>query len=229
MLKVFYDRLSHLYRKYGVIRLARVIGNRPWRKLFHGTEYLFVINCDDEIKSRGSELEEYEVKLYLAIDKVPEKDLEVWSKHRGSMDSVRSVLQNFFAKEGILEIFSKQGAMIGYGWAVRKGINGFHFFPLLENEAVLYAAEIFPEFRGKGMMSILMNLTVGGLAQMGIERVYVSCEAWNHASYRGISKTSAIELGRAREFRLGNRTIVVWRDVVGSTHTKRGKDLQEAN
>ena len=108
-------------------------------------------------------------------------------------------------------------------------INGFHFFPLLDNEALIYAAEVFPEYRGQGIMPILMNQTILELVRKGIERIYVECKVWNHASYRGISKTCAIELGTARAIRMRSRTIVVWRDVVGSANEKRRKDLRDAN
>ena len=228
MRNAFYSRLYSSYRKHGAINLARVLGIRIWRNLFQSAEYIFVILCNDLVENTEGNLQDLEVKLYLAIEDLPEKDLEIWSMHKEGMQPVLAFLEKFFSRGAVLRIFYKQGAMVGYMWSAKKGLNGFHFFPLLDNEAVLYAAEVFPEFRGKGVWPIMIDLTAQGLGREGIERVYLGCKVWNHSSYRGITKTSAIELGRVSEIRMRGRAIVVWRDVESSAQKKRRKDLHEA-
>lgn len=222
-MKALYRRLLFLYREYGPLNLVLFLGIRPWQFFFRNAEYLFVI-LSDNLSENTEDRPEFEVKPYRAIEELSENDLEAWSLRKGGMEPLLAFLDAFFSRGAVLWTAHEQGAMVGYVWTARKGLLGFYFLPLLDSEAVMHAGEVFPEFRGRDVLPAMIEQVARRLSREGVEHSYLGCKVWNRAAYRAISKTSAIEIGRASEFRIGGRTIVVWKDVAGP----RTKNVESA-
>jgi GNAT superfamily N-acetyltransferase len=142
---------------------------------------------------------------------VPDAFVEELAKRKGGRPVAEALLQHFFDKRGVLWVAAIDGRPVGYHWTIQSGIDGFFFRPLVTDETVIYAADVFPEFRGRGIWPALVRRTFRELRNQGARRFHICCKEWNKASHRVIVKCGFAFRGFAREFSLVGRHIVIWR------------------
>lgn len=107
----------------------------------------------------------------------------------------------------LLRVEHKLAALI---WSIRGKMTEPYFLPLMADDAVLFAAETFPDYRGRGLYPLLVECVFGELKKQKVVRVYGMAATWNAASLRGLAKTRFRHYGKASMLHLQDKTITVW-------------------
>ena len=97
-------------------------------------------------------------------------------------------------------------------------LTGFanYFVPLTSNCVLISNCFTFPEYRGRGLYSAMLNHIITEMARRRINRFYIDCNDWNLASIRGIQRAGFRLIGQgcvAEKDRL-----VLSRDLSNNTH-----------
>lgn len=212
-------RLIRFYlRKYGPLKLFRLLVLRIWRRLFRNDECVFVYDCARLSYCHHPLPPTLTVHRYSRIEDVPAADIENLAARKGGVKRARALLEKFFRHQGMLWIIRSNNQFAGYHWTIRGGLHGYFFMPLTDLDAGIYAVEIFPEFRGQSIYPNLLRESVETAAREGLRRVYIGCKVWNNSSLRAQHKADEMGLaacktvlGIAREAKLLGYRLVVWR------------------
>jgi RimJ/RimL family protein N-acetyltransferase len=76
----------------------------------------------------------------------------------------------------------------------------FQHLVLTEQDAVILDARIAPEFRGQGLYSVFLNLSIGTLNGKGIERVFAQTSEHNEPSLRALRRVGFRYLMRYKTY-----------------------------
>ncbi|MDB6093009.1 MAG: GCN5-related N-acetyltransferase [Verrucomicrobia bacterium] len=98
-------------------------------------------------------------------------------------------LETRFATGSELWMAEVNGRFAGFGWTIRGRTMEKHFFQLGPNEVHFFDFYVFPEFRGRGINTILLAQMLHDLGNEGVTRCHIECAAWNKAQIRSLGKT----------------------------------------
>jgi ribosomal protein S18 acetylase RimI-like enzyme len=105
--------------------------------------------------------------------------------------------------------------IVGYIWTINIEKDRPYFLPLLENDVLLFDAEIFSEYRGQGINSRLTQKVLIDLKNRGRERAFIQTCERNTPEIASLKKTSFKKIGLATRKPQGRKNVVIWYDMVG--------------
>jgi RimJ/RimL family protein N-acetyltransferase len=86
--------------------------------------------------------------------------------------------------------------------------------PLLQNEGRLLRAGVLPEFRGKGIYTVMLRQVLSRLLEAGFGNVFIDCSRYNVPALRAHLAAGFRAVGIARVVRcLGRRPFVAWQSL----------------
>ena len=100
-----------------------------------------------------------------------------------------------------LHILWKKGVVIGTLFIVSGKHQKFQHVVLTEHDAMILDARIDPAFRGQGLYSVFLNLSLSFMRDEGVERVYVATSERNEPSLRTLRRLGFIYLLRYKSHR----------------------------
>jgi hypothetical protein len=78
------------------------------------------------------------------------------------------------------------------------------FFPISKSSTLIWQTVTFIEFRGHGLLAVMLNTISKTLFQRGVETVYGSCRNFNYPSVKGILSSGFQLIGHGRNKKLKN-------------------------
>lgn len=102
-----------------------------------------------------------------------------------------------------------EGRLAIYNWTRNAAQSLDFFFPIAENEVLIWQVETLPAHRGKGLMTLLIDHIVKTLFAEGIHKVYISHATHNLATKRALLKNHFQLIGRGI-MRAGSSRGRVW-------------------
>lgn len=195
-------------RKHGFLGAIRIAAYR-FLRIFSNKEAVFVYDLQEYQLDGWEGLTHLTIKRYGAIDDIPENEMVQLVQLKGK-DLLVRFLHKFFEKGAELWIAKLESEVVGVQWTIVAGFNGFYSMPILQNETIICAVEVFPAFRGRGIWPAMMSLVNSYHKKQGIARSYVKIKLWNKPSLKSIAKTNARRIGTVRTLRVWNKYVSVW-------------------
>ena len=137
-------------------------------------------------------------KVFLRVISELAGDVELAMLERSVGASAMSVFQTRLRRGCQLCVLFKGQAVAGTLFFVFGGAHPFQHLVLTEADAVILDARIDPEFRGQGLYSIFLNLSLGTLKGKAVERVFVATSEHNEPSLRALRRVGFRYLMRYR-------------------------------
>ena len=203
--------LNFWIKKYGFLELTKLAGVRAWRTCFNFEEVLFIIHSSNVHNKTFKHVEHITVDPYLTEENIPEADLDVMSTYKGGRTALHFLLDKFFKKGAVFWLARVKGVPAGYHWSIEGGLDGFDSFPISTSDCVLFASEVYPEFRGQGVNSATIQKILMDLKEKVRGNFYITCYVWNKANLRSIPKTCFEEFATSRRVRILGYHIGIWK------------------
>jgi len=204
-------RITKYYKKHGLkkailyffLKLSRIGCNNKYvifgvnlRSFFYDTAInpkWFEINC----KRSMLELKDDEIKqIYNARDS---RMVDLQFKER-------------FSKGAWLWLVKYNKVTAGFVWTLREQPIEPYFMPLRNDDIHLFDNEIFSQFRGQGVNSVLIDNVLLSLKNQGMARAYIETRWWNTQEISSLAKTGFKRIGVARKYRILGKTTILWYD-----------------
>lgn len=195
-------------RKHGLLGATRIAISKFWR-IFSSKEAVFVYDLQECQFDSWEGPTNLRIKRYGAIDDIPEDEMAQLVQLKGK-DLLMRFLCKFFERGAKLWIAKLESEVVGLQWTTVAGFNGFYSMPILQNETIVCAVEVFPAFRGRGIWPAMMSSVNSYYKKQGIARSYVKIKLWNKPSLKSIAKTNARRIGTVRTLRVWNKYVSVW-------------------
>lgn len=202
-------RMLWRVRTHGLHRGVQLATIRLWRRLFNNRDELYVIDCAD-VQRPAIGTPSLRIRHFVQVDEIPAPLMQEFASRKGGRALATDALRRFFARGAVLWTAEIGGRLAAYHWTARRGLDGYFFHGLSDTDEVICAAEVFPEFRGRGAFPQLIRHSVSVLAERGSRRVFASCKVWNVSSRHALEKAGLVRIGRARMLRFPGRRVVVW-------------------
>jgi ribosomal protein S18 acetylase RimI-like enzyme len=136
------------------------------------------------------------MSLRVISNRAEEADLSALERILGS--SAVSVYRTRIAQGCQFHILYKEQAVAGTLFFVFGLTQRFQHVVLTERDAVILDARVDPTFRGQGLYSILLRLSLDSLRGKDIERVFVATSEHNEPSLRALHRVGFRYLMRYR-------------------------------
>ena len=106
-----------------------------------------------------------------------------------------------------------------------------YFLPLGENDVFMYDHLVFPEYRGRRMLSLLMISEIGQLATESRSRAYFEVAEWNHACISSVTEHRVLPRYRSQSDRVrpALRTVECFRTTLATTLRRSPSDWDHAS
>jgi len=153
------------------------------------------------------------------FDEIAREDMDVLLSYWNRELKLKQ-MKDRFDRGAQLWLLKKGGKLAGFRWVLRGRTMEPYFFPLTRDDAHVFDAEVFPQFRGKGIDSRLNNYLISKLKEEGVRRVLSEIYSWNTAGLSSIAKTDFNRIAVGRRIRILNRTIVIWSRVSAGLEAK---------
>ena len=210
MSKRFYlRRFVRYYEKHGLLgTLSRfVVATR--RALYDNKTVMFYIDLQyagrsDLVMPQSFSLEVVEHYSQLRHDDL-ERMFDYLGKHR-----TEHHLRDRLKKGAKLWLLRVEHTLAAFIWSMRGNMVEPYFVPLTPDDAVLFAAETFPDYRGRGLYPFLVECVFNELKKQNVVRVYGMAKTWNASSLRGLAKTGFRHYADVRMVHVPGRTVTVW-------------------
>lgn len=137
-------------------------------------------------------------RVSLRVMSEPAGDVELAMLESSFGASALSVFQARVRQGCQLCVLFRGQAIAGTLFFVFGRTHRFQHLVLTEHDAVILDARISPEFRGQGLYSIFLNLSLGTLKGKEIERVFVATNEHNEPSLRTLRRVGFRYLMRYR-------------------------------
>jgi len=183
-----------------------------WDRIWHNVnnnDYLYVYDLQNNVIPNITSEQDLSVQSFIDFDSIPPGILEQLIQNKAK-DIVIPFLKRFFKKGAILWVALKQNTVLGLQWTQTGAKKRFHSIPLLDNDAIILASEVFVQYRGRNIWPSLMRQTLLQLLDSGIRRVYIMTNVNNKSMQRSIRKTGAKLLGAVRTISLFGNYVSVW-------------------
>lgn len=202
-------RLISYHSQYGFFKtVKRII--RALDSLFRRNESMLFFADIADLKNNTIELPiQFTIEKITKKEELASKDLERILSHSHS-GIIEHQMNERFMKGAVLWIFKTNGNIAGFEWSIR-GRNTIepYFFPLTPNDAIIFDAHTWEDYRGKGYNAILVHHIMMNLSREGVTRTYADIKNWNRSSLEVIKKTHLRPFGIARKFQFKNKTITI--------------------
>jgi hypothetical protein len=221
------NRYALLFHKFlwnvkeqGAAELIRHVIREISRETFSGGQHLFSVRCA-ELPEPGFYLpDSLIIERFQSREAIPrvylDKLAEFISKKYMSEETVLFYLERLlglFDDGAFLSIAMVDNRIGAYLWSLRSKGNYqryFPFFPLTNEDGVVFAGLTHPGLRGQNLLPALIRFNIEALWLEGVRQVFASCKVWNESSRHGIIKGGMQWIGTARVLQIFNRRIVAW-------------------
>lgn len=95
--------------------------------------------------------------------------------------------------------------MVGNQWSLVRGFNGFYSLPITTKDAIIFATEVYQDFRGHGINPALTEIIFSKLRNDGIYHIYINVHLSNETQLRSLKKTNFERIGIVRNIKLFNK------------------------
>jgi GNAT superfamily N-acetyltransferase len=137
------------------------------------------------------------------------EDLVRISSHWNPPVKLRQINERF-AAGAELWLLRSDGVIAAYGWTIKGKTMKPHFFPFTPKDVHCFDFYVFPEFRGRGLNSTLVEQILLKTGGDGSVRAFIESAAWNKAQLSSLKKTPFRKFGIARKFCIGRSALVLW-------------------
>lgn len=115
-----------------------------------------------------------------------------------------------FEQGASLWLIAFKGELAGYGWTLQGQTVEPHYFRLAPDDVHLFDFHIFPQYRGRGLNPLLVNVILASLSAECRGRAYIEAAEWNRAQLASLTRTPFHRFGSARRLTILRRTMVWW-------------------
>ncbi|MGD0231368.1 MAG: hypothetical protein ABSC19_13575 [Syntrophorhabdales bacterium] len=138
-------------------------------------------------------------------------DLQSLFDHLGARRTEHD-LRDRFEKGATLWFLKEHDTIAAFIWSVRGTMVAPFFLPLTPDDVVLFDAESFPEYRGRGLYPLLVQSLFCKLREEKASRVYGMAKTWNASSLRGLGKTPFRRYAVASTMHAWGKTVTIWHE-----------------
>lgn len=211
-LKIIINRIKRYYLKHGMANTIVKAFQNIKRAIFEKTVLVYVDLPYLDIDKENIQLPEgISMDKILHMEEIQPEDMKVLIKCRGTA-KIKRELQRL--KEGAVLWLIKFGdELAGFIWTIKGKYIAPYYIPFMKNDAAVFDAEIFPEFRGGKFEPLCENNLLLKLKEEGIIRVYVSMKNWNYPVLRSRKVTPYLLFGITKKIHVFNRDITIWYDL----------------
>ena len=149
------------------------------------------------------------VEIKMKVDEISDDDMRTLFSFRDK-EIVIDQLKERFTKGAVLWLPKFEHELIGFLWTIRGATLKPHYFPMTESDAVLIDVLTFPHFRGRRLMTPVVNYAICELKKYGVTRLFAHIKKWNISSLRGITRTGFHQLGLVRRITIAGWNIIIW-------------------
>lgn len=210
------QRFRRYYKDHGFLSLIRRTGVIFWRTFLQKKTILFYTDLADFENMKIDLPENVIIERKDCEDDIIPEDITKLTEQRGKYRGRGAVLHQM--KERLrngarLWLIRVDGHFAGFLWSMRSGTVAPFYFPLTNNDVVIFDIETFSEFRGRGLNPLLMNFTMYKLKREGVLRFFICVNVWNKSSIHALRKTCFGKFGVARKFHVFNKNFVIWHEM----------------
>ena len=153
--------------------------------------------------------EDFEVVAIEKEDKILEIDFMRLMDYIGR-EQTKFQFKERFSRWAILWLVKHKSNVAGFIWCSKKSPIEPYYFPLGENDALLFDGAVLPEYRGRNIYPIFLTKVFYELKKRGVVRVIIDAYKWNKPALRSLEKIPAKRLCAGNKIHLFGRTIVLW-------------------
>jgi len=205
-----YKRIIKYYKING---FRKTVGRVPTvflRSTLLNKYYLYCHDLNNIVET--NENFSYEVAVKRFVDEINDLENKSLVKN-GNRELCEFKLSTRFDKGAYVWFLKSGGEVLGFIWSIRKKPVSPYFFPLSNHDVHLFDNEIFLDYRGKGLNSILVSHVLNGLRESGFQSAYIETAIWNTQEQKSLSKMKFEIIGLARKIALWNRVYVIWEQI----------------
>lgn len=218
--RLYCNKLLWNVREKGIVEPVRRAFREVSREIVAGGQHLFFSPCAELPEAEFSLSDSVTIERYPTREAIPRAYIDMLAMHVRKKHMREEVVAYYL--ERLLGLFN-DGASLSIAieddrigahlWSLRSSGNYtkyFPFFPIANEDAVVFAGFVHPGFRGQNLMPALIRFNVEGLRREGMRQVFASCKVWNESSSRCIVKGGLRWFGTARPLKIFGRRIVIW-------------------
>ena len=210
-IRKLYLRGGKYLQRHGLKSSAKRIWRETQNKVLYNRDVIYC--CDLLQRELGGHAipEDFRIERFEKISEVPERLLRRIAEYY-SEEVLKEYIQKRFDKGACLWCLKNDEDDVGYTWTLTgRAMTPFYFFPLMERDVYLFDALIFPELRGRGLNSLLLEQILKYYKNEGFHRAYLETREWNTAVKNFLLKTKFVKIGLARiRFRRGKCKVTWW-------------------
>jgi ribosomal protein S18 acetylase RimI-like enzyme len=152
----------------------------------------------------------YAIELIKNMKELSGEHVSEYIRHHSIGDKVKEKMERRFQKGSWLWCMTYHSKLVGFVWTKRNTPFKLYFFPMTDKDVHFFNNEVFSEYRGRGINTILINSVMFYLKQMGLLRCYIETGTWNKPEQRSLAKTYFAEIGIVSTFKVFKRHYTVW-------------------
>ncbi len=217
------SRVAEYYKRHGLAATVRRMGSAARRSLFANRKIVFY--CDLAMLSPTAA----NVPDSLKIERV-HTEREFSAEDRNAITnfwnptlSERNMRQRF-ERGASLWLIRSEDRLAGYSWTLRGQTIADYYFPMGIDDIQIFDFFVFPKYRGRAVLLVLIKYMLSVLRTEGAARAYGDVAEWNHASLSFYKMTPFKRLGVAQGFTLFGRTFTRWVEEQPGEQAERGKE-----
>lgn len=207
--RFYFGRIARYYRRHGLRGTLRRFLVALRRTVLNNKTVLFYFDMSHADEVDPSLPNNCTVQIIRQYSEILSADLQIMFDHLGK-ERTQHDMRERFDKGAVLYVMKENQQMAAFIWSLRKRMVEPFFFPLAEDDVVVFDAESLPEYRGRGFYPLLVRWVLCRLRKEGASRVYMAAKVWNASSLRGLAKTPFRRFGMAQMVRVCGKTITIW-------------------
>lgn len=208
-LKFLLSRLLRYYRNNGLLKTIKKAVQKFIQSVFLNTETLFYIDLSKLSLEKFRLPEGYAVESIQGREWLRDKDMKILSDYIGR-DEMEYEVERRFSKNAILWLAKYNDHVTAFIWSIKHLPLEPYFFPIGENDVLLFDGAVMPEYRGRNIYPMFLTKIFHVLKEKGMTRVFIDAYKWNKSALHSVTKTPARKLCDARKINCLGRTIVIW-------------------
>lgn len=203
-------------RKEGFLRTITKIMKALWYEHLYATTAIFRLKTEDfslESTLAESNIEANRISRHSDNRAAFTHEYAMKFASYRSIEAVKRFVDVRLDQGAELWTFIVNGRIANTQWAIRgKYIEPF-YYPLSDEDAVLFDAFTFEEFRRKGINPKGLVHMINCLRREGVKNIIVMIKVWNKASIQSTLKAPFEKIGVARKFNIFGKSLVFWFDM----------------